>query len=592
MASYTTSPPATWKAADVALWATQARLTPEVVSAFTCNDVDGPTLVTLTKSELRSELGITSLPARRFCWELIKSLKSEQLTCDYSSALDVHQQEINSFSAEQQSVNNEINRRMDTLSIREGNGFETASSLSTVVDELITDAQKQRQVIADHMMAFRVQKMLNNGQDIICQDAEVAHEEQERLHNLFVQAESDREYAESLARGRDRTSITQRRRTNLQHHNDQDTPSEAKDRVSTLFGLSVQSCIENKVNVGEAFRNGKIKPCTTSSIGGSDGEISDDDVENNTKPAAVPTNLFNLPFIHECNVCYDENVKGYNLACGHLQCVKCTRKLFKFGLEDSALLPLTCCELPIDMHIANDLLHPESAALILQRVEEKEAKNKMYCPSCSAFINLDLVDSSQGSDLRCACGTYICTTCKTESHFEFTCQQNKAIRSGSDELILELSRKEGWKQCPKCSVLIELRSGCNHMTCTNCSNQFCYRCLRDWDTRDSQCTSGACELWDEDRLIEAGEARVQQEEAARGERMDEPVRRERLARAIEGLQANEICTHTWVRSEGDQGDCPNCGYAMWAYGMHCQSDCGSTVCYTCAHHRIPTRGWR
>eukprot|EP00751_Fragilariopsis_kerguelensis_P015160 CAMPEP_0170768280 /NCGR_PEP_ID=MMETSP0733-20121128/6284_1 /TAXON_ID=186038 /ORGANISM="Fragilariopsis kerguelensis, Strain L26-C5" /LENGTH=68 /DNA_ID=CAMNT_0011109647 /DNA_START=426 /DNA_END=632 /DNA_ORIENTATION=- len=65
MASYTTSPPATWKVADVALWATQARLAPEVVSALTCNDVDGPTLVTLTKSELRSELGITSLPARR-----------------------------------------------------------------------------------------------------------------------------------------------------------------------------------------------------------------------------------------------------------------------------------------------------------------------------------------------------------------------------------------------------------------------------------------------------------------------------------------------------------------------------------------------
>lgn len=44
--------------------------------------------------------------------------------------------------------------------------------------------------------------------------------------------------------------------------------------------------------------------------------------------------------------------------------------------------------------------------------------------------------------------------------------------------------------------------------------------------------------------------------------MDESVRRERLAEAIEGLQANEICTYNWVRSEGNQGDCPNCGYAI------------------------------
>ena len=217
----------------------------------------------------------------------------------------------------------------------------------------------------------------------------------------------------------------------------------------------------------------------------------------------------------------------------------------------------------------------------------------MYCPSCSSFINLDLIDASESSELCCGCGTMVCTTCKTNSHPGFTCRQNQAIQSGSDELILELSRQEGWKQCPKCSALIELRSGCNHMTCSNCSHEFCYRCLRDWDTKESQCASRTCELWDEDRLIEAGEARVQQEEAARGgRRLAEPVRRERLREAIVGLRANEVCVHVWSRSNGYKGDCPNCGFTMWAYGMRCRSDCGSTVCYTCAHHRIPNRGWR
>ena len=57
--------------------------------------------VTLTKSELQSELGILSLPARRYyLWELIKSLKSEQVTFDYSVAIEIHEQEIQSFSFE------------------------------------------------------------------------------------------------------------------------------------------------------------------------------------------------------------------------------------------------------------------------------------------------------------------------------------------------------------------------------------------------------------------------------------------------------------------------------------------------------------
>jgi hypothetical protein len=586
MTNNSTSPPATWKSADVVAWATQARLTPDVIASLTSNEVDGPTLVTLTKSELQSELGIISLPARRFLWELIKSLKSEQATCDYSAAIEVHQQEILSFSAELDSGTDK--RGPDAAS--GGGSPPDMSSMSVVVDELVTDVQTQRQVIEDHMLAFRVQKMLNHGQNI-CKDAELAHEEQERLNRLLGQVESDREYAESLASGRERAVVNRRRQSNMQQRNEPDLPSQAKSRVSSLFGLSVQSCSENEINVQEAFLAGKVKPMIKPTVT-SDEESSGDDENEDRKPAAGPRKISKLPFIDQCNVCYEENLKGYHLACSHLQCVQCMRKLFRVALRDNTLLPLVCCEVPIDMNIAIDLLDPDDAILIIKRVEEKEAKNKMYCPSCSSFMNLDLVDSTQCSGFNCDCGTLVCTTCKTKSHPGYTCRQNQAIRSGSDELIMELSREQGWKQCPKCSVLIELRSGCNHMTCTSCSHGFCYRCLQEWDQKGSQCVSGTCELWDEDRLIEAGEARVQQEEAARGRRLAEPVRRERLREAMAGLRANEVCVHTWVHSSGYKGDCPNCGFTMWAYGMRCRSDCGSTVCYTCAHHRIPNRGWR
>lgn len=582
--------PATWTVENVADWATQAKVPEDVVSSLSMNQVDGPTLVTLSKSDLQSELGIASLPARRYLWELVKSLKAQQTTSDYSVAIQVHEQEIQAFSANA------------VAAIRQGpDAASGTGNVAAVVNELASDALKHRQKVEDHLMAFRLQKALNMGHEI-CKDAEFAHEEQDRLNQLLAQEENDRAYAESLATGRDRTAVARRRRQQQQQQAQQAAgvdgiePASNK-RVASLFGLCVQTLAENKINVAEAFRTGQVKPLDKPVVIVSDDEESnetstDDETMEDRKPAAVASNLFNLPFICECSVCFDQDVKGYSLACGdHFHCVRCMRQLFQSALRDNTLLPLRCCDVPIDMNVAYDLMDHSDARTLLKRVEEKEAKNKMYCPDCASFINLDLVDSTQNKELLCDCGTLLCTECKTSSHHGISCLQNQGVRSGSDEMVMELSREQGWKQCPRCSIMIELRYGCNHMTCSNCSHEFCYKCLQQWDTRTALCSSGNCALWDENRLEEAAEDRVQQHEAAHG-RLEAPVRLERLRAAVAGLQANEICVHEWTRSNGYKGDCPNCGFTMYAYGMRCRSDCGSTVCYTCAHHRLGRRGWR
>ena len=102
---------------------------------------------------------------------------------------------------------------------------------------------------------------MNNGQGI-CRDAELAHDEQGRLDLLRNQAERDREYAENLAVGRERTVINRRRRqeTQLLISEGSDTESQADDRIASLFGMCVQTCSDNKVNVAKAFQTGKVKP--------------------------------------------------------------------------------------------------------------------------------------------------------------------------------------------------------------------------------------------------------------------------------------------------------------------------------------------
>jgi hypothetical protein len=213
----------------------------------------------------------------------------------------------------------------------------------------------------------------------------------------------------------------------------------------------------------------------------------------------------------------------------------------------------------------------------------------MYCPTCSRFINLDFVDSSESTELPCTCGALLCTSCKAAAHNGLSCRENQAATAGSDDLLLEVARTAGWKQCPACAIMIELEHGCNHMSCANCNHEFCFRCLRPWQGK--VCSSGRCEVLNEDMLLTAGEARVQAHEAAQRLEMPAPARRDRLVREMNALRANEGCQHNWVR-RNHRGECERCGFFLWVYGMVCGAECSSTVCYTCAHHRIPPVGWR
>ncbi|KAL3796863.1 hypothetical protein HJC23_008816 [Cyclotella cryptica] len=596
------SSPASWSVEEVGLWAANARLPSETITALLQNEVDGPTLITLSKSDLQSELGISSLPARRYLWELLKSVKSEQQTSDLTVALDVHDEEIHVLADKLQSSYVDSKKtNADAGSGDSKNNDAFFESMTLAVNETTRDVRARRQMLEDRLYAYHVQRKLNFGHSV-CEDAELAHREQERLNALLAQSELDREYAETLATGRELATLQERRRqaeaaSGLEDRNNTLNIGRVISRVACMFGLSVQNCAANETGVAEALRSGKVRPIPVQDVTDiSDDEGDLDGIQNRTFRGETDKSLEDLPEITQCSACYEEHLLGYEFACSHSQCTQCARKLFKTALRDTTLLPLRCCDILIDMNIASQLLDPSDARLIVQRTEERAAKNKMYCPTCSAFLNLDVFALTLDSnEVVCDCGTALCIQCKTTAHPSTSCVQNLRSNSHSEDsdlVMLALSREQGWKQCPNCSIMIELRSGCNHMSCTSCSHEFCYRCLQSWSTRDAQCSSGQCELWDEDRLLEAGELRVQQEEAQRGHALPQALRRERLQHAVAGLRSNEICVHEWTRSNGYKGDCVNCGFVMWAYGMRCRSDCGSTVCYTCAHHRIPRIGWR
>lgn len=210
--------PTSWSASDVEEWARRVGLSESTVTCLGENEVDGPTLVTLEKDELRTELGIGSLPARRYLWDLILLLRSHQTSSDRTTVIDIFEEEIDSLPLQGAADASAGGSEMETD--------------EEVVKQLRSDAAEQRQIISDHLMALRLQ---SSGSQQTYEDAELARTEEDRLRQLSIQCEFDRRYAQTF----DRRGVEQRVTNN----------QENKNQIASLFGLSIQACVSNKVNV-------------------------------------------------------------------------------------------------------------------------------------------------------------------------------------------------------------------------------------------------------------------------------------------------------------------------------------------------------
>ena len=214
--------PTSWSASDVEDWAIRVGLSESTISCLRQNEINGPTLVTLEKDDLRSELGIGSLPARRYLWDLILTLRSQQENSDHTTAIDIFEEEIES---------------MPLKSSADASGGGSGTEIDKeVMNQLRRDAAQQRQIVSDHMMALRLQSI---GTQQTYEDAELARAEGERLRQLNIQCEFDRLYTQSLdQRGLERPGANY---------------EENRTQIASLFGLSIQACVSNKVNVAGKF---------------------------------------------------------------------------------------------------------------------------------------------------------------------------------------------------------------------------------------------------------------------------------------------------------------------------------------------------
>lgn len=168
------------------------------------------------------------------------------------------------------------------------------------------------------------------------------------------------------------------------------------------------------------------------------------------------------PAMSTCVTCGIDN-PGTEFAkcpCSHRYCRECIVRLFETANKDESLFPPRCCRLPIPLNDVRFFLPAAVIKTFREKQLERSTVNPTYChePSCSAFINPKT--GIVGDRATCpACRRVTCARCKGAAHESKVCPED-----GEMQVVHDLAREQGWQRCTSCRRLVELRSGCNHIS--------------------------------------------------------------------------------------------------------------------------------
>lgn len=166
------------------------------------------------------------------------------------------------------------------------------------------------------------------------------------------------------------------------------------------------------------------------------------------------------PVLFNCIICQD-NFDGdhvWQVPCGHWYCDGCLNQLFRVAMTHEDAYPPRCCRQGVEFEEVRIFLDRKLSAEFALKKEELDDTRRVYChdPKCSAYIGQD---GRKGERATCQkCGLVTCRLCKQSMHTG-DCASDESV-----EQTLRLAETEGWQRCSSCERMVELRTGCNHIT--------------------------------------------------------------------------------------------------------------------------------
>ncbi|XP_041815182.1 probable E3 ubiquitin-protein ligase RNF217 [Chelmon rostratus] len=278
----------------------------------------------------------------------------------------------------------------------------------------------------------------------------------------------------------------------------------------------------NAVTSNESFNTKEHVYCTVYCIANDshrkDAEISDDETvtsdapemdletgqEAGSSPEPAPYTLDDLvdPFgymvhrlsivqagaettMQSCRVCLEGKSIAPLPCCRKAVCDECL-KLYVSSQVRIAKSYISCpipeCSGYLDegvviSHLANEDVAKYRYFLELSQLDSSTKP----CPQCSQFTSLKEHNPNRSEHkykIQCNnCQFVWCFKCHAPWHNGLKCRD---YRKGDKQLrtwasVIEHGQRNAQK-CPQCKIHIQRTEGCDHMTCTQCNTNFCYRC--------------------------------------------------------------------------------------------------------------------
>ncbi|KEF62835.1 uncharacterized protein A1O9_00808 [Exophiala aquamarina CBS 119918] len=214
------------------------------------------------------------------------------------------------------------------------------------------------------------------------------------------------------------------------------------------------------------------------------------------------------------------------LPCTHRMCHSCLKRIFTMSVKDPAHMPPRCCtEEHIDLKHVDKLFDAKFKVLWNRKFDEYHTKNRIYCPArkCGAWIKPKYITSEKGRKVgRCKyCKTLVCAICSQKMHTTRDCPKDPETKA-----FVEVAKEAGWQRCYSCSAMVELKEGCNHMTC-RCTAEFCMVCGLKWKSCDCP--------WFNYEAVDAHLGDPAHAQVERDRRRDQETRDEEIARRMQHM---------------------------------------------------------
>ncbi|GJM88439.1 hypothetical protein PR202_ga04499 [Eleusine coracana subsp. coracana] len=257
------------------------------------------------------------------------------------------------------------------------------------------------------------------------------------------------------------------------------------DQVSSLWRTFVRF-------LTALLRRCKIVGCVTKLA-----TTDDDDDAHHIIELSTATSDEERTSTETCSICLEDTAASNIHAverCEHRFCVSCMKEHVKRKLLDGTLpcCPQQGCATQLTVGGSRGLMSPELRRIMAERVREGRipAGKRVYCPEpkCSALMSMgedqlgveaammgrEPYYSLGGDDAallrkQCVrCGGAFCVRCRVPWHDGMSCigDRLRRARLNDEKIQFEMfAQRRSWRQCARCTHVIELETGCYHMTC-------------------------------------------------------------------------------------------------------------------------------